>query len=141
MQVMTLQTEHPCYVQLSDLQSQKTPIDVLAVILTTPIIHKQAEPSCGNYAAILYVSDMSTPKHTTCVIVYHSDTTALPQANEGDCVLLRNFVVESAHDQLYLQSCGKSAWCVFTGGESRYWSIIEREEARRLHAWWKSGCP
>jgi hypothetical protein len=138
-----LRTKDACYVQLSNLVLRKTPIDVLAVILNTPSIHKQAEPS-GNYVATFYASDTSEPTHPIYVIIYDTSEFALPRADEGDCVLLRNFVVESASHQLYLQSCDISAWCVLKGGSLSSHLVElggdERKEAQRLRKWYIETC-
>ena len=105
---MDSKTKDACYVPLSNLVPRKTSIDVLAALLHTTSLHKQAEPS-GIYVATLYVSDTSKPTHSTYVTIYGTSESALPRADKGDCVLLRNFVVKRASHQLSLQSCDKSA--------------------------------
>jgi hypothetical protein len=141
MPVTDFQTENAYYVRLSNLRPQETPINVLAVMWQKPISHPQANPS--REAAYFVVLDDSTPKQT-CVIISDLSRLLLPKAEIGHCVLLRNYIVKSAPGQLYLISCDDSSCCVFTdddAGPLVEFGDIERKEARRLHAWWKSGCP
>jgi hypothetical protein len=92
-----------------------------------------------------YISDWFTEGRKILVVIRRPFRGVLPLPQEGDGILLRNFVVRSTHHQLYLTNCDVSAWCVFAnrdGGHSSgplvEFGDIERDMIKALQDWWKS---
>jgi hypothetical protein len=93
---------------------------------------------------MLYVVDWST-EQTTLVVVRPPTRGSLQFVQQGDGILLRNFIVRRRHDTLYLVSCDVSAWCIFTdrdgdcsSGPLVEFGDAERTEIESMRSWWKS---
>ncbi|KAH7061019.1 hypothetical protein BKA63DRAFT_527673 [Paraphoma chrysanthemicola] len=140
-----LSTRHSYFTPLSHLcyhLNSKCPIDVLAVVSHVAGDHQNTASRPRSPSPTFYISDWSL-EHSTPVEIQPPFRGSLPSVHDGDGILLRNFVVRSAHHQLYLLSCDVSAWCIFTDSDSECSSgppvefgDVERTEIASMRRWW-----
>jgi hypothetical protein len=132
--------------------------DVLALVVSASTVPKKADKGPKHWSTTLSITDISSYPLTTTVQVFRPFAKALPVAEEGDVVLLRNFVVKSLNRKVMLRSGEESAWCVWRYGKpvwgtkrERYGEVKSREDVRgpevergndergeveRVRGWW-----
>jgi hypothetical protein len=142
-----LSTKHSYFSPLSHLRchlNSPCPIDILAVVACAPDPHGSTRVGAHSLNPTFYILD----RFVECkmpVVIRPPFRGSLPVVHKGDGILLRNFVVRSAHHELYLLSCDLSAWCIFTdrdgeasSGPPVEYGDAERTELECMRGWWKS---
>lgn len=152
------------YLNATASQSDSATMDIFALVTSKTSLPTRAKSGPKDHYTVLHVSDASiypTTVQTECFRPYKK---ALPEAEVGDVILLRQFVVNSRDRSCYLLSTASSAWCVwrFPASASKEPADAlpeavsmepareeckgppvelgdeEREHAHALRAWWAS---
>jgi len=141
-------------------QSLDASLDVLAVVTRDASQPERAKKGPKDYSTICSITDTSIFPNSIQVQIFRPFKKAIPKAQAGDVMLLRNFVVKSHQGKEGLLSFEDSAWRVWRFGKplwgtqnGRYGEIEgreecsgppaevsdeERAEVERLRAWWES---
>lgn len=144
-----LRTKQSYYTPLSSLSSslnypsssQDAGVDVLALVIRDTSAPKRAESGPRDWQTVLSITDPSlfiwkaeeggsgevaesqaataSPTRRIQVQIFRPWKSALPQAEKGDVVLLRNFAVRSRKGKVFLMSGEASAWVVWRFGARR----------------------
>lgn len=132
--------------------------DILALVITGTTAPSRAKKGPRDYSTTLHITDASVYPDSRTVSVFRPHAAALPEAEQGDVVLLRAFAVHSVKGVAALRSGAESAWCVWRFGR-RVWGrkkgvfgeLRAREEVRgpevergegewgevgRVRGWW-----
>ena len=144
-----LRTSLSYFAPLASLESHfRSKLDVMAmVIMSTGISRTESGPR--DYLVTIHLADPSTTTssnvHTTAVSIFRPIEQALPLAQSGDAVLLRDFNVQRRKRRFSLLSTNSSAWAVFRTGEEAQirgppveFGAAERGFVRGLRDWWES---
>lgn len=158
------------YAPLSSLESYLTSsasssqgaalIDVFAIVTSPSSKPLRAKTGPKDYSNLLHITDASLvgkPVHVQCFRPFQE---SLPQADIGDVILLREFVVKFRKDGCFLLSADSSSWHVWRfksrddGGDEMDGNSTspepreeangppvengkeEQQHARKLRAWW-----
>ena len=114
--------------------------------LSDPSLH-QGQPSSAMSPQLptSYFKPSKSPRFTITAMIFRPHASALPQAEQGDSILLRNFKVTSLKGKMGLTSSEGSAWAVFRRGKGWDPEIRgppvefgpeERAYAKGLGRWW-----
>ncbi|EON62962.1 hypothetical protein W97_02188 [Coniosporium apollinis CBS 100218] len=144
-----LRTKQSYYTPLASLSSslnyppssQDAGVDVLALVIRDTSAPKRAESGPKDWQTVLSITDPSlfiwkaeeggsgevaerqaataSPTRRIQVQIFRPWKSALPQAEKGDVVLLRNFAVRSRKGKVFLMSGEASAWVVWRFGARR----------------------
>lgn len=117
-------------------------IDVLAITTsTTPAQRSKTGPK--DYYTTFHITDPSSESSITPVQIFRPFKEALPLAEKGAAILLRNFKVQSQKHKFILVSTASSAWAVFGKGQTVQVNgpaveigAEERGFAKGLREWW-----
>ncbi|KAI9758421.1 MAG: hypothetical protein M4579_003050 [Chaenotheca gracillima] len=143
-------TAHSYFASLAQLSSyHQSTIDTIAIVhSTTRIYHATSGPK--DYHVTLHLAEPSSFPALTNVQIFRPYKEALPSAEPGKIILLRNFKVVSAQRKLELLSTGESAWVLWNaegeGGGSPLdvqitgppveYGAEEEDRVRALLNWW-----
>lgn len=106
--------------------------DVLALVVSATTPPKRADKGPRHYNTTLQITDISTFPEVTTVQIFRAFSSALPVAEVGDVVLLRQFQVKSLNRRAALVSGEESAWCVWRWGK-KVWGV-KRGECAEVRA-------
>ncbi len=136
------------FAPLSNLSAHfNTPVDVFATIVfsTSPT---RAKTGPKDFYQSLYITDPSSASSQapfTTARIFRPHKSAFPEVEQGDAILLRNFIAQNQAKQLMLLSTDSSAWAVFRKGEEVQirgppveFAAEERGFVRGLWGWWAS---
>lgn len=146
------------YAHLSSLHEHfGQTVDTLAVCAVSSSPPERSKSGPKDFHTALHIADtsLSSEDHTTVTVqVFRHAKEALPKANEGDVVILRNFKVQTAKRKIMLLSTETSSWAVFEAksDSTMSWSDVvisgppleygpaETSRVKLLFSWWnKSG--
>lgn len=98
-----------------------TPIDVLAICVTTTSEPQLAKKGPRDHYCTLQLTDSSLPLHEHVIAqIFRPSKLALPSAVRGSVILLRNMKVQSQKGKCMLLSTNVSSWAVFAHPEHAY---------------------
>lgn len=100
------------YLGSSDSQGP-TPIDVIGIVTLPTSKPSKSRSGPRDYNTTLHISDASLHPNTVQVQCFRPFSTSLPQAEIGDVVLFRDFVVKTRKHNCFLLSAGTSGWIVW----------------------------
>ncbi|KAF2113745.1 hypothetical protein BDV96DRAFT_578278 [Lophiotrema nucula] len=171
-----ISTRHGYYGPLNDLAyflnrssqhyTQNNP-DVLALVTSSTTAPNKAEKGPKHWTTSLNITDPSlwstsnseSKTKETTVQIFRPYASALPEAKQGDVILLRSFAVKSLNRRPLLVSGEESAWCVWRWSK-RVWGARrgafgelrareecrgppvelgddERSEVEKFRGWWE----
>lgn len=144
-----LRTSISYFAPLASLESHfGSTLDVIAIVVSSTRTSR-AKTGPRDYHVTMHLADPSTTTsssvHPTTISIFRPFKKALPLAQPGDAVLLRDFKVQRRKQRFMLLSTNSSAWAVFRTGEEAQirgppveYGAAERGFIRGLRDWWGS---